>query len=164
MVFDKTGTITEGKPRVARLVALKASKFLSLPVMVTLIGSAESNSEHPIGSAIAKFAKEVRFPLPSFLASEQFLKTEEWASVSSFHASAGNGISCKICNVHELLASSSEPVLSDFEFNLRVGEEANVPGTEVTYVQAALGGGMKNFNSTNTMQALQSTALKSTLL
>ena len=48
VVFDKTGTITHGAPRVTR-VSLYSSR-MSLSHFAALIGAAESDSEHPIAS------------------------------------------------------------------------------------------------------------------
>jgi len=55
IVFDKTGTITEGKPRVADL--LKLSR-LSEEKIIMLAASAENNSEHFLGKAIVDHARE----------------------------------------------------------------------------------------------------------
>jgi Cu+-exporting ATPase len=60
IVFDKTGTITEGKPRVTDLVnvtRLKDAKILALAA------SAERNSEHFLGKAIVLRAREDGLPL-----------------------------------------------------------------------------------------------------
>lgn len=59
--MDKTGTITEGKPRLVRVHALLSERVLPLRKMFAVIGTAESGSEHPIGAAIATFVKEVTF-------------------------------------------------------------------------------------------------------
>ena len=55
MVFDKTGTITEGKPKVTDL--LKLSR-MSDEKLIRLAASAENNSEHFLGKAIVAYAKE----------------------------------------------------------------------------------------------------------
>jgi Cu+-exporting ATPase len=55
IVFDKTGTITEGKPKVTDL--LKLSR-LSESKLILLAASAENNSEHFLGKAIVAYAKE----------------------------------------------------------------------------------------------------------
>ncbi|MDO9107287.1 MAG: heavy metal translocating P-type ATPase [Methylovulum sp.] len=55
IVFDKTGTITEGKPKVSDL--LKLSR-LSKDTIIMLAASAEHNSEHFLGKAIVGYARE----------------------------------------------------------------------------------------------------------
>ncbi len=59
VVFDKTGTITEGKPRVVRVIPTVPSTTLNITDIILLAGSSEANSEHPLGSAISTFTKEV---------------------------------------------------------------------------------------------------------
>jgi Cu+-exporting ATPase len=49
VVFDKTGTITEGKPRVSDLLNLSSYSDAEI---ITLAASAEFNSEHFLGKAI----------------------------------------------------------------------------------------------------------------
>lgn len=61
VVFDKTGTITEGRPRVVKVVPLLNPDQLSVAQLVAVAGAAESNSEHPIGNAVTSFAKNVSF-------------------------------------------------------------------------------------------------------
>ena len=55
VVFDKTGTITEGKPKVTDL--LKLSR-MSDEKLIRLAASAENNSEHFLGKAIVAYARE----------------------------------------------------------------------------------------------------------
>ena len=55
VVFDKTGTITEGKPKVTDLLKLSE---LSEEKLIRLAASAENNSEHFLGKAIVAYAKE----------------------------------------------------------------------------------------------------------
>uniref|UniRef100_A0A915PLX4 P-type Cu(+) transporter n=1 Tax=Setaria digitata TaxID=48799 RepID=A0A915PLX4_9BILA len=92
VVMDKTGTITKGHPQVARIHTLVAENRLSLLKMFAAIGSAETNSEHPIADSIASFVKE-------------WLNTKEWATVRRFRASTGNGITCEILKIDEMLQS-----------------------------------------------------------
>ena len=58
MVFDKTGTITRGFPMVTTVVQFVDSAIFYLPKVMAIIGTAESNSEHPIASAITRFVKD----------------------------------------------------------------------------------------------------------
>jgi len=53
VVFDKTGTITEGKPRVVELKPLNNFDVMEL---LWVAGSAERASEHPLGKAIVEHA------------------------------------------------------------------------------------------------------------
>ncbi len=55
VVFDKTGTITEGKPVVTDLLV---SDGFSSEEVLRLVASAEKGSEHPLGEAIVKNAEE----------------------------------------------------------------------------------------------------------
>ncbi|HEY8427715.1 MAG TPA: heavy metal translocating P-type ATPase [Sandaracinaceae bacterium] len=53
LVLDKTGTLTEGAPRVQRVIALGASEDEAL----RLAASLEQESEHPLGAAIVAEAR-----------------------------------------------------------------------------------------------------------
>ncbi|MCK5831027.1 MAG: copper-translocating P-type ATPase [Methylococcales bacterium] len=55
IVFDKTGTITEGKPKVTDFFKLSR---LGKNKIITLAASAENNSEHFLAKAIVDYAKE----------------------------------------------------------------------------------------------------------
>jgi P-type Cu+ transporter len=78
LVIDKTGTLTEGKPRV---VSIDPAQGISEPELLRLLASLEQGSEHPLASAILAAAKERDLAL---------------ASVSEFHSYAGKGISGRI--------------------------------------------------------------------
>ncbi|XP_071786662.1 copper-transporting ATPase 1-like isoform X2 [Asterias amurensis] len=84
VVFDKTGTITQGAPRVIRVLLFLPESLCSQQKLVALAGSAEANSEHPIGAAITKFAKEM-------FHCDMLAKCSEFLSIS------GCGLKC---NVH----------------------------------------------------------------
>jgi len=56
LIVDKTGTITEGRPTVEKLVILDAGFDES--EIIKYLGSISRNSEHPLGGAILHFAKE----------------------------------------------------------------------------------------------------------
>ena len=78
VVFDKTGTITEGKPEVTDIAP---SNGFDRRRLLRLCASAEKNSEHPLGEAIVKCAKK---------------EALELLSVTDFLAPAGRGIVCRI--------------------------------------------------------------------
>ncbi len=58
LVVDKTGTLTEGKPRLASVVAIGA---IDENELLRLAASLERGSEHPLAAAIVKGAEESRF-------------------------------------------------------------------------------------------------------
>jgi P-type Cu+ transporter len=62
LIVDKTGTLTEGKPRLMEVVTL--SGFEQKEVL-RLIGSLERSSEHPLASAIVNGAEERGITLTS---------------------------------------------------------------------------------------------------
>ncbi len=66
IVFDKTGTITEGKPKVTDVLVAGS---ISKDRLLQLTASAERGSEHPLGQAIVLGAKESGLTL---LDAEQF--------------------------------------------------------------------------------------------
>ena len=55
IVFDKTGTLTKGEPEVTDIIPTEAFKEDQLLLLAAI---AEKNSEHPLGEAIVKKAKE----------------------------------------------------------------------------------------------------------
>src|ERR671917_237700 len=61
VVFDKTGTLTEGKPSVTDIVDL--SERIGENELLRLAAIAESGSEHPLGQAIVRKAKESGLPI-----------------------------------------------------------------------------------------------------
>lgn len=64
IIFDKTGTITEGKPGVT---FIKPAPEVEIKTLLSLAAAIEERSEHPIAKAILKRAKEegVTWELPS---------------------------------------------------------------------------------------------------
>lgn len=87
IVFDKTGTITEGKPKVTDIITTDGISEMEL---LALAASAEKGSEHPLGEAIVNSAEEKGLTL---------LKTE------SFNAIPGHGIEVTINGQHLLLGN-----------------------------------------------------------
>ncbi|MGM0639043.1 MAG: copper-transporting P-type ATPase [Pseudomonadota bacterium] len=61
VVVDKTGTLTEGKPRVTKLVPAEAFNEEDL---MRLAGGLEKGSEHPLAHAILEKAKAMNLALP----------------------------------------------------------------------------------------------------
>ena len=87
IVFDKTGTITEGKPKVTDIVITEGFDENRL---LQLAASAEKGSEHPLGEAIVKDAEE---------------KGLEFKVVENFKAIPGHGIQVNIEGSNILLGN-----------------------------------------------------------
>lgn len=60
LLIDKTGTLTEGKPK---LVGIKTTGALSEDELLRLVASVEARSEHPLAHAIVTAAGERSLPL-----------------------------------------------------------------------------------------------------
>lgn len=95
IVFDKTGTITEGKPKVTDIVV---TDIINENDLLQLAASAEKGSEHPLGEAIVKDAEE---------------KALEFKKVDFFKAIPGHGIEVKIDGQDILLGNRKLMVESD---------------------------------------------------
>jgi P-type Cu+ transporter len=76
LVVDKTGTLTEGKPRVAQIQAVEGSGVTE-DTLLSLAASVERSSEHPLARAIVRAAQDRK------LASDR---------VTEFVASPGGGV------------------------------------------------------------------------
>jgi Cu+-exporting ATPase len=61
LVLDKTGTLTEGKPRITSLLATGGISQLDL---LLLVAALEKLSEHPVATAIVKEAEQRRLKIP----------------------------------------------------------------------------------------------------
>jgi Cu+-exporting ATPase len=62
IVIDKTGTLTEGKPKV---VDLSVAASISEQELLRLVGSLERHSEHPIAKAIVDRCRQQAIPIKS---------------------------------------------------------------------------------------------------
>jgi Cu+-exporting ATPase len=89
IVFDKTGTLTWGKPEVADVLLAPATK-LDADQLLSLAGSLEKGSEHPLAQAVVTEAKR----------RGQKLKTPV-----DFHALPGFGVEGKVDNQKVLLGN-----------------------------------------------------------
>ena len=77
IVFDKTGTITEGKPVVTDIITTTISE----EELLSIAASSEKGSEHPLGEAIVKGAEE---------------RNIKFKEISNFKAIPGHGIQVEI--------------------------------------------------------------------
>ncbi len=89
IVFDKTGTITEGNPKVTDF--FKVSR-LGKKTIIALATSAENNSEHFLARAIVEYAKDQSISL---------------SNCSHFYSKTGRGIEAEIDGKKFFWATSS---------------------------------------------------------
>ena len=87
IVFDKTGTITEGKPVVTDIVT---ADDIDQNELLKLAASAEIGSEHPLGEAIVRYAEESALGL---------------YTTEAFNAIPGHGIEVTINEQHLFLGN-----------------------------------------------------------
>ncbi len=91
LVVDKTGTLTEGKPQLARIEVFGGGKW-SEGALLSLAASLERPSEHPLAQAIVRAAEERKLPL---------------ADVTEFRSVAGGGVEGRVAG-KQLLAGKKE--------------------------------------------------------
>jgi Cu+-exporting ATPase len=102
IVFDKTGTITEGKPVVTDIIV--TNDYNQLEVL-KLAASAEKGSEHPLGEAIVLKAEEDKI---------------EFVDISEFKAIPGHGIEVQIEGKAILLGNKKLLVDRNISNNLEI--------------------------------------------
>ncbi len=98
VVLDKTGTLTQGKPKVTDMVAVNLAK----EELLRLAASAERGSEHPLGEALVEAA------------SEKGLALEE---VSHFEALPGHGILAQVNGSTVVLGNLALMQVRNFSLN-----------------------------------------------
>ncbi|MGL5085079.1 MAG: heavy metal translocating P-type ATPase [Clostridium sp.] len=114
IVFDKTGTITEGKPKVTDII----TKSLASDEILALAASAEKGSEHPLGEAIVKATEEKNIALKE---------------IESFNAIPGHGIRVEIdgrvilLGNAKLMAENNINVLDLVKDSDRLANEGKTP-------------------------------------
>lgn len=78
VVVDKTGTLTQGKPRVVSILSVNG---MGESELIKLVASVEQASEHPLAAAITAAAKERGLFVPA---------------AANFHYVAGKGVAGKV--------------------------------------------------------------------
>ena len=100
VVFDKTGTITVGKPQVTNVVGDKNK-------VLTIAASLEENSEHPLATAVVKAAKEAK---------------TEIKSIQNFAALEGRGVKANYGNQEAFVGS--DRLLEDISISQEMKDQA----------------------------------------
>lgn len=103
IVFDKTGTITQGKPKVTNIISL--SNY-SEEEILKWSASLEKGSEHPIAEAIIEKAKENKIDL---------------ATVELFESITGEGVKGKIEN--KVVYIGNERLMKRIEIDIKEYKE-----------------------------------------
>ena len=94
VVFDKTGTLTNGHPEVTNVLLYVSDSVCSQRLFLTLVGLAESMSEHPLGQAIVKLVREkIGEALPG--------------QASEFEAVPGKGLQCTVTGLDSCLENKT---------------------------------------------------------
>jgi len=112
LIIDKTGTLTEGRPRVGDVSVADGSGFTK-EELLWLAASVENASEHPLARAIVSAARE---------------KGRELAEASDFKASPGGGV--EGCVLGDWVRVGTVDFLK--QRGLTVGPEGKLPGMAVT--------------------------------
>lgn len=105
VILDKTGTITEGKPKVTDIIT---RGDISEEELLRLSASAEVGSEHPLGEAIVSSARE---------------RNMELVKVDSFEAIPGHGIEVLLEGKKMLLGNKK--LMDDRNIEIALQEESN---------------------------------------
>ena len=85
VVLDKTGTITKGSPEVDGIhTDMDPNRFLGI------VAAAESDSEHPLGEAVVRYAKTKGLTIPEH---------------EGFSSSTGGGVSCTVDGSHVIVGN-----------------------------------------------------------
>ncbi|XP_070572961.1 copper-exporting P-type ATPase-like [Ptychodera flava] len=94
IVFDKTGTVTHGVPKVVKVATFKVVQF-SEEHILAIAGTAEADSEHPIGVAIVTAAKEA-------------FNVDILGKCEDFQAEPGYGLQCTVSGLDKLCGSAKD--------------------------------------------------------
>ena len=78
LVVDKTGTLTEGKPR---LTAIITSDSLNEKQLLAMAAAVEAQSEHPLGRAVVEGTKDRQLSV---------------ATAANFQSTTGGGVSAQV--------------------------------------------------------------------
>ena len=105
IVFDKTGTITQGKPSVTDVLT---TQNIQAEYLLQITAAAEMGSEHPLGQSIVLHAQEKGLELPV---------------VTSFEAIPGRGIQAEISKVAVL--AGNRKLMDDRGISMAELEEAS---------------------------------------
>jgi P-type Cu+ transporter len=126
LVVDKTGTLTEGKPR---LVSIEPAEGFDSANLLRLAATLERGSEHPLASAIVKAAAERGIALGSAEAFESLTGRGVRGRVNASHVALGNRKLLEDLGVGaDRLAQKAESMRTDGQTVMFVVVENQVAG------------------------------------
>ena len=123
IVLDKTGTITEGRPRVTDL-QLSAAITIDATVLLGIIGSVERASEHPLAAAIVEHARGAGATI---------------GHADDFRSSTGRGVAGDVAGKRVMVGSASwlNEQGIDISSMRDVAERLATEGKSVTFAAVA---------------------------
>jgi Cu+-exporting ATPase len=124
LVVDKTGTLTEGKPKVVSIVP--ASGFDEAEIL-RLAASVERSSEHPLADAIVRAAKD---------------RNVDLAAVTDFDSPTGKGVTGRIDGKVVLLGNARFMSASGVETGALEAQAETLRGDGATVVNIAVNGAL----------------------
>jgi Cu+-exporting ATPase len=155
LVIDKTGTVTEGRPEVAR-VGVWGGVQMSQDELLGLAASAESLSEHPVARAIVRAAKSKNIPI---------------APATEFRSTAGGGVEAYVRNSKVIVGRPDFLRQKHVEFPVPLNPMSEAEGVTKAYVtregkvvgSLSLGDPLKS-NARSAIRALRADGLRVVML
>lgn len=150
IVFDKTGTITEGKPVVTDII----TNGIAEDEILVLTASSEKGSEHPLGEAIVRGAEDRGLSLKD---------------IEEFNAIPGHGIEVKIEGKHILLGNKKLMIEKDIDLSQLIKDSDRLASEGKTPMYVAIDGILKGIvavadvvkpSSKNAINALHNMGIK----
>jgi len=99
LIVDKTGTLTEGKPKVSTILAAEG---IDQSRLLQTLASLERESEHPLAAAILAASKQEKLDLLPVADFQSLTGKGVSGTIQGIHVAAGN-----VALMHDLRASSS---------------------------------------------------------
>jgi Cu+-exporting ATPase len=127
LVVDKTGTLTEGKPKVVSIVAVAGFRESEI---LRLAASVERASEHPLADAIVRAARERNFEL---------------SKVDEFDSPTGKGATGKVDGKTILLGNSNFLTSLGIETRSLNEQGESLRGDGATVIHIAVDGQLAGF-------------------
>ncbi len=126
IIFDKTGTITSGKPKVTLVESFEIDK----EKLIKIAASLEKRSEHPIANSIVEFAKEQKINLDE---------------IQEFESLTGFGLKGKINGDQILIGNKSLINKFNVEIGTRIKNVENLESEGKTLVFISINNKLSGF-------------------